>query len=146
MSFSYSFRPDEVYSSRWKLVFNESTVLFQRKSTSIIATKEWEIYIKDVLYVGLWFKTLHYRYDNEGVYGRAIIFHTVLWWNIECTGLKADGCACTNLVRGTQWSQSEVSDISYVWACKSRGCCKRNAWCSGQVIYSSQTDPFSWNG
>ena len=34
LSFSYSFRPDEVYSSRWKLVFNESTVLFQRKSTS----------------------------------------------------------------------------------------------------------------
>ena len=34
LPFSYSFRPDEVYSSRWKLVFNESTVLFQRKSTS----------------------------------------------------------------------------------------------------------------
>ena len=34
LSFSYSFRPDEVYSSRWKLVFNESTVLFQRKPTS----------------------------------------------------------------------------------------------------------------
>ena len=34
LSFSYSFRPDEVYSSSWKLVFDESTVLFQRKSTS----------------------------------------------------------------------------------------------------------------
>ena len=34
LSLSYSFRPDEVYSSRWKLVFNESTVLFQRKLTS----------------------------------------------------------------------------------------------------------------
>ena len=46
MSFSYSFRPDEVYSSRWKLVFNESTVLFQRKSTSTNVTTEWEIYTK----------------------------------------------------------------------------------------------------
>ena len=27
---------DEVHSSGWKLVFNESTVLFQRKSTSTI--------------------------------------------------------------------------------------------------------------
>ena len=45
LSFSYSFRPDEVYSSRWKLVFNESTVLFQRKLSSTIATTEWEIYI-----------------------------------------------------------------------------------------------------
>ena len=44
MSFSYSFRPDEVYSSRWKLVFNESTVLFQRKSTTSNVTTEWEIY------------------------------------------------------------------------------------------------------
>ena len=44
LSFSYSFRPDEVYSSRWKLVFNESTVLFHRKSTSSNVTTEWEIY------------------------------------------------------------------------------------------------------
>ena len=46
------------------------------------------------------------------------------------------------------WSetQREVPDISYVWACKSRGCCERNAWCSGQVSNSSQTDAFSWNG
>ena len=29
----------------------------------------------------------------------------------------------------TQWSRSEVPDISYVWPCKSRGCCERNAWC-----------------
>ena len=50
------------------------------------------------------------------------------------------------LVRDTQWSQSEVPDISYVWTCKSRGCCERNAWCSGQVCYSCQTDAFSWNG
>ena len=45
LSFSYSFRPDEVHSSGWKLVFHESTVLFQRKSTSTITTTEWEIYI-----------------------------------------------------------------------------------------------------
>ena len=45
LSFSYSFRRDEVCSSGWKLVFNESTVLFQRKSTSTITTTEWEIYI-----------------------------------------------------------------------------------------------------
>ena len=36
LSFSYSFRPDEVHSSEWKLVFNESTVLLQGKSTSTI--------------------------------------------------------------------------------------------------------------
>ena len=39
-------RSDEVYSSRWKLVFNESTVLFQRKSTTSNVTTEWEIYTK----------------------------------------------------------------------------------------------------
>ena len=31
---------------RWKLVFNDSTVLFQRKSTSSNVTTEWEIYTK----------------------------------------------------------------------------------------------------
>ena len=42
--------------------------------------------------------------------------------------------------------QSEVPDSSYVWVCKTRGCCERNAWCSGQVSFSSQTNAFSWNG
>ena len=33
----------------------------------------------------------------------------------------------------------------YVWACKSRRCCERNAWCCWQVTCSSHSDAFSWN-
>ena len=51
LPFSFSFRPDEVHSSGWKLVFNELTVLFQRKSTSTITTTEWEIYINHLFSV-----------------------------------------------------------------------------------------------
>ena len=36
-----------ILSTDW---FTESTVLFQRKSTSTIATTEWEIYIKGMLF------------------------------------------------------------------------------------------------
>ena len=62
MSFTYSFRPDEVHSSGWKLVFNESTVLFQRKSTSTITTTEWEIYIK--WYVCQWPRQVFQQGNN----------------------------------------------------------------------------------
>ena len=55
-------------------------------------------------------------------------------------------CLFDSCQRHTQWSQSEVSDASFVWAYKSRGCCERNAWCSWQVGHSSQTNAFSWNG
>ena len=49
--------------------------------------------------------------------------------NSECPGWTGDVCACWILVRDAQWRQSEVPNISYVWACKEGGCCKRNGWC-----------------
>ena len=64
LSFSYPFRPDEVHSSGWKLVFNESTVLFLRKSTSTITTTEWETYIKLKLVLSFKLKKLP-LYDHN---------------------------------------------------------------------------------
>ena len=51
---------------------------YQQQFPDSVIAKSGNWSKQDALCGGLWLKTLIYRYDNQGAYGRTIIFHTAL--------------------------------------------------------------------
>ena len=51
---------------------------YQQQFQDLVIAKGMAIGPNKMSCGGIWHKTLLYRYDNQGAYGRTIIFYTVL--------------------------------------------------------------------